>query len=476
MLAAILVLSAYVHLWNPVGYPDIFFDEGIYMRRAVAVLETGNPQEGTFYDHPYFGQIVLSGFLKAAGFPQTAEQSLEASYMAPRILMGILAIADTLLIYKIAEKRYSRRVAILASVMFAAMPMTWMLRRILLDSILLPLVLASILLALHAKNSKGKKSTIIILCSSTLLGLAVFTKLTAVTMIPIVAYIMVSSHGGKALYKLLPPVFAIPAIWPAFAAHIGHLDYWFRDVLWQAGRGTGGILPVTGYMLIIDPVMTILGAASFIHAAVKRDRFLVFGFAPFLVFVSSVGFFQYFHYILLMPIACIAASYMIHDYLRKTKPRTVFAVSSSTAVILGFALFGTVVSTMLISTDMSSAQFDALEGTMQNFDDKNMTLLASPVYTWILYDIHGMDNVFPDYTHILYYKPATEYIYVLIDPHYIFDQSRGVELTHAYQNTTQIKKYTGNIEKYDTGKYPYTNLKFTGEGSRIFAHTGMAMP
>jgi len=48
----ILALSAYVNLWNPVGFPDIFFDEGVYMRRAMNVLETVNPQEGFFYDHP----------------------------------------------------------------------------------------------------------------------------------------------------------------------------------------------------------------------------------------------------------------------------------------------------------------------------------------------------------------------------------------------------------------------------------------
>ena len=47
-LLIILVLSAYVHLWNPVGFPDINFDEGIYMRRAMNTLETGNPQEIIF--------------------------------------------------------------------------------------------------------------------------------------------------------------------------------------------------------------------------------------------------------------------------------------------------------------------------------------------------------------------------------------------------------------------------------------------
>lgn len=468
------MLSAYLHLWNPAGYPDIFFDEGIYMRRAMTVLETGSPQEGTFYDHPYFGQLLLSGFLKVAGFPQAVEQSLEMSYVAPRVLMGILAVLDTFLIYKIAEKRFNRRVAILASILFAAMPMTWMLRRILLDGILLPFMLSSILLALYSKDSENKN--ILILGSSALLGLAIFTKLTAVTMIPVVAYIIASNHGIKTLARWLLPVFAIPSVWPAFAVHLGQLDYWVRDVLWQAGRGTGGILPITGYMYSIDPVMMVLGAASFGYAAVKKDLFLVFWFAPFLIFAGSVGFFQYFHYILLMPAACIAASYMIHDNLRRIKQGELFAASHAAAV-LGFALFGIVISSMLINTDMSSAQFDALEDAILNFDDEKMTLLASPVYTWILSDVYGMDNVFLDYTDALYYRPATDYLYVLIDPHYILDQERGAELIDVYQNTELIKEYTGNVGKYDTGKYPYTNLIFTNEGSTISAYaSGMAPP
>jgi hypothetical protein len=29
LLAIPLVLSAFTHLWNPLGFPDIFYDEGI---------------------------------------------------------------------------------------------------------------------------------------------------------------------------------------------------------------------------------------------------------------------------------------------------------------------------------------------------------------------------------------------------------------------------------------------------------------
>ena len=469
IIVAILVLSAYVHLWNPVGYPDIFFDEGIYMRRAMTVLETGNPQESSFYDHPYFGQIFLAVFLKIADFPHTVEQSLEMSYLVPRILMGVLAIFDTFLIYKIAEKRFSKNVAILAAILFAIMPITWMLRRILLDSILLPLVLSSILLALYSHDSKNKN--LLIMGSSVLLGLAIFTKMTAITMIPIVAYIILSSHGTKTLAKWLPPIFLIPSIWPMFALHLGQLDYWFKDVMWQAGRSSGGILPVTAHVFSIDPIMTILGAVSFAYAIIKKDYFMIFWFAPFLIFVTSVGYFQYFHYILLIPVACIAISYMIYDKLQQIKSNVVFR-ASRIFIIGGFVLFGIVVSSMLINTDMSSAQFDALEYTIQNFDDKNMTLLASPVYTWVLSDVYRMDNVFRDYTGMLYHVPETDHVYVLVDSHYIYDQEGKIELANVHQSIETIKEYTGNINTYDTNQYPYTNLKFTNEGSVIYVNTG----
>ena len=133
-LLIILVLSAYVHLWNPVGFPDINFDEGIYMRRAMNTLETGNPQESYFYDHPYFGQIILAGVLKIAGFPQSVEQSLELSYLIPRLFIGLVAVLDTFLVFKIAEKKFNNKVALLAAILFAVMPITWLLRRILLDT------------------------------------------------------------------------------------------------------------------------------------------------------------------------------------------------------------------------------------------------------------------------------------------------------------------------------------------------------
>ena len=159
-----LVLSAFTHLWNPVGFPGIHYDEGIYMRRAMHVLEGQGPQEPGRYDHPYFGQLFLAGVFRLLGYPDSIDtstgdiHSIENLYMVPRVLMGLLAVVDTFLIYKISQYRYNRNVALIASILFAVMPLSWLTRRIYLDSIQLPFLLSSILFAVYPYMTNYNKN------------------------------------------------------------------------------------------------------------------------------------------------------------------------------------------------------------------------------------------------------------------------------------------------------------------------------
>ena len=154
-----LLLSAFTHLWNPIGFPAIWVVEGQYMQRAMSVLDGFDLHESKdinprLYDHPFFGQFFLAGVFRMIGYPDLfipnspssdieADTTVKILYSVPRILMGLLAIVDTYLVYKIAEYRYSRTIAFIAAVLFAVMPITWILRKILLESILLPFVLLS---------------------------------------------------------------------------------------------------------------------------------------------------------------------------------------------------------------------------------------------------------------------------------------------------------------------------------------------
>src|SRR5690349_1898903 len=190
------------------------------MRRAMLVLNYLGPHDNaakydhppgnttSSYDHPYFGQIFLAGILGMIGYPNSLNlspngdvHSIEMLYLIPRLLMGILAIVDTFLVYKIAEYRHGRNVALASSVVFAVMPLSWLYRWILLDSILLPFLLSSILLAVYLKKLSDRGSNnrikdnkldikIPILLSGILLGLAIYTKIPAFTMIPLVGFLV----------------------------------------------------------------------------------------------------------------------------------------------------------------------------------------------------------------------------------------------------------------------------------------------
>ena len=105
-----LLLSAYTHLWNPLGFPaGPSYDENIYLRRTMNVLTNLGPQESDLYDHPYFLQIFLGGILLLIGYPNSLHPivgnvaSVDMLYLVPKLIMGILSIVDTFRIYKIAE-------------------------------------------------------------------------------------------------------------------------------------------------------------------------------------------------------------------------------------------------------------------------------------------------------------------------------------------------------------------------------------
>src|SRR5690348_12634130 len=245
LIISILAISAFTHLWNAAGFPDIFFDEGVYMHRTMHVLKGLGPEEGAYYDHPFFGQIFLAGVLGSIGYPHSLNpsdgiSSVSTIYLIPRILMGLLAVADTFLVYKIADKRYGKSVALVSAALFSVMPITWIFRRILLDSILLPFLLLSILTALHSKDSK--RGTWLVLLSGVCMGLAIFTKVPAFTMMPLVGS-MVFFYNHKRLKMLglwLIPVIIIPLAWPAQSVESGHLSNWIHDVFYYQTHRTGG--------------------------------------------------------------------------------------------------------------------------------------------------------------------------------------------------------------------------------------------
>ncbi len=466
-----LVLASFIHLVNPVGFPDVFFDEGIYMRRAMNMIDTGNPQESYLYDHPYFGQIILAGVLQLTDYPHngtlTDPESLQNLYLIPRIFMGLIAILSTFLVYQIAKEKFGHNVALLSSTLFAVMPYTWVLDRILLDSILLPFLLASILLAIHFVKSPGRMWLAPV--SGIMLGLAIFTKIPAFVFIPLVIWLIFQKRK-KFLDMLIwiIPVLLIPMLWPANSLVLGQFDMWIQDVLWQSQR-SNSILEIIGYFLVIDPVLFVIGMAGIIYSALTRNKFVLFWFVPFMAFLSLIGFKQYFHWISILPIMCIAASIWLLDMPKKIK-----CLQSKTihrAIIVSILVFGFSSTLLIITNDVSYNQFEALSYVIENQQEQS-TILASPVYSWILYDVFNIENVPLDYSMALFYPIETPNITVIADPHFMLDQNRGGELVKAYNTTESVKFFEGKASEFDTRIYPYTNMKVNQEGFYIDIREG----
>ena len=181
-------------------FPAVRYEDGTYIGRGMHVSLAQGPQEGKFYDHPYFGQFFLGSILWITGYSNSLHPSADGDivhsvkmlWLVPRILIGVIGVIDTFLVYKISERRYNTKIAFIAAILFAVTSMIF-LRTIFLESLQLPFLLLSILFAVYSKDSKNSSNRRIVsmtLLSSIFLGLAIFTKIPVLMMIPLVAFVI----------------------------------------------------------------------------------------------------------------------------------------------------------------------------------------------------------------------------------------------------------------------------------------------
>ena len=505
-----LILSAFTHLFNPAGFPCVNFDEAVGMRRAMHFLAGLGPQDPSSrfdhsqastssYDHPHFGQLFLAGMFKIIGYPSSLNpsssiQSIEMLYVVPRALMGILAVVDTFLIYKIVERRYNTRTgAFIASTLFAVMPLTWLYRWILLDSILMPFILSSILLAVYLqKNNKeatvsdindgssiGIKNPRIIstlaknkemtltLISGILLGLAIYTKVPAITVIPVVGFlIFANTRKWKMLGWWFVPVILIPLLWPAYALSVGQFGEWVDGVLWQATErevdsGAGSSHTISSELRTIfymDPVLISLSLAGILFAALRRNYFILLWVVPFFILSYVIHWVYYFHFILLLPVFCIASALLIigvRDIFMKKN--NVYKKIIPFAAISAIGLFGLTTTVLLIVNNYSLPYFAVASFIVQHSNDNfvtktnnatnnpvdDTTIISSPAFTWIFSYVFGNDHVLPTRASL---DLTTQKVLLVIDPNYKFiisgseieDKAQVASLLNLYNKTAPM--------------------------------------
>jgi len=470
------------------------------MRRAMLVISNLGPQDPYYpYDHPYFGQIFLAGILGMIGYPNSLNlspngdvHSIEMLYLIPRLLMGILAIVDTFLVYKIAEYRHGRNVALASSVVFAVMPLSWLLRRIYLDSILLPFLLSSILLAVYLKKLSDRDSNnrikdnkldikISILISGILLGLAIYTKIPAFTMIPLVGFLVYknSNKSWKLLALWFIPVILIPLMWPAYSISVGQFDEWKSGLLHQTNREGVSVLESVRNISGIDPVLLTLGTIGCIIAAIRKDYFYLIWILPFAVFSAAIGYVQYFHVILILPAFCIGIGILIEIISRSITKKETLQKFLILAGISAIGIFGLVSTSIIIRTNFSSSEFQAAAfvanyihhiGTNNDMGNRgpsqNVTIITSPIYSWIFKYILGNTHVS---SHIRDPIPIqTSKVILIADGVYQSFVSKETQedlkqfdrIQILYKNTRAIALFDTNSRyfKYVRDFYPFNSI------------------
>jgi len=494
------------------------------MRRALQVIEgvghqeiAGSINEFHGYDHPYLGQIFLALMLKIIGFPfssgslDASPESIDMLYLAPRILMGLLAIIDTFLVYKIAERRYNSNVAFIASILFAVMPMTWLLRRILLDSILLPFLLASILFAVYCNSPrKGlKKETpdySLVILSGIFMGLAILTKIPSLTAAPLIVYVFLASDNNRKLRSLaiwFIPVVLIPAIWPAYALTHGQFEEWLDGLSWQTNRVSRALFQPQESLYEIDPVLVVLGATGVIYGAIKRDFFLVIWLLPYILFIVLIGYSQYIHLAFLLPGLSMGAANLIErisstfkrlsksqpitnverkltDFLESDPPQKtqlyqdsknrniIFRFIFSKAAFLfvsAIAVFGLINTTILISTDVNSSFFSGYASLVRHLPETadgedevedNVKVIGprrwGANFFWIPKYVFNKDIEFFDYKDTGM-NLGTNLITI-----------REGQPSTVYEDLDMVPAFLDTVEnmarQYNFKAYPYTNMKY----------------
>jgi MFS family permease len=522
-----LAFSAIVHLWNPFGFPSIHNDEGHYMRRNMQVLEGAGPQESyaTYaspFDHPYFGQTFLAGVLSTIGYPELSApsstnfvdivQSIEKLYTIPRIIMGCLSVVDTFLIYKVCERRYNRRLALIAAILFAVMPIGWMSKRIVLDSIMLPFILLAIYFALHRGSEKAslsasfpnraliknpKSRIITVLLSGIFLGLAIFTKIPAFTFIPLAGFLVLTNSNRS--FKLLGiwfiPVLLIPMLWPLFNFLNGNFETWMEGVFWQVGREGRGMLRSIIPVFHSDPILFLLGFVGIVYAASRKDLFPIMWLVPFVLFHYFVPFIQHFHWLPLVPLLCIFGGYLIvqlldficRDILRRQHRNLGHFKRASRytplAIIVSvLAFFGFISSVALINMNVNSTLFEVNAHIVQlllpyndtyfgDQDEKPLVMGSgwTQILTWIPEHIYDVSHSFRTFTSKnLELANQSSFVILLVDArdkerYAIMEELSPKDLTlYRYYNGTEVVFETNDksdVVRYDVEKYPYGSLR-----------------
>jgi hypothetical protein len=173
---------------------------------------------------------------------------------------------------------------------------------------------------------------------------------------------------------------------------------------------------------------------------------------------------QYFHVIPLLPVLCISSSLWLSDVIRRLPLPRVNLLEIGAIASIG--IFGLVITTLLVTTNMTASQFGATAFVLQ-ISNQDTTIIASPAYSWVYNFVLHMPYALTDYREVLYSPIPTNRISLISDPHFQANMHEGRPLEAVYDRTSVVQRFNGTVHRYDINTYPYSSLALTAQGEYV---------
>lgn len=216
-------------IYNLASFPSYFYDEGVYIARALAFAQWGELYESsTYIDHPPLGWLILSSLFQIIDFPNSLVNpsiapdlkgvDIQALFLIPRLLVVPFIVTSAVLVYRISYIFYNgnRHYALLSLVSYSLIPAMWPFRGVLIYTIMVTFLLLSLYILLLRQTANrsslpaydsaarqprknGLQLHVWIFISGSLFGAALLVKLTAIFFLPalIVFVLFVNSKQSK---------------------------------------------------------------------------------------------------------------------------------------------------------------------------------------------------------------------------------------------------------------------------------------
>ena len=376
-----------------VSFPEYFWDEGVYVDRAINFAKTFQMyQDPNYIDHPPLGWIIPSLLFTVIGFPyfiihlQTHDMNLQVLllFLIPRLVAVSYIISIAILVYKLSDRLYNnKKFALISLATFGLIPAFWPFRNLLLDPLMILFVLVSLFLIIPRNDNHSSKSKLIF--SGFLFGCALLVKFSAILFLPaMIIYVLRNKVQHRIIWSI--PLIVTLLSWIVAMSSQHDLSQILSTQIWQVSRVSplpyGIALQILASIL---PIGLVFGITGIVQLVKKKQFFALLLSVPYLGFLFRGGFVGFVHTIPILPILSIFSGKPLYEFTNRVFRTKSIQKSDRTfdLLLIVLVLSSIGITIWLTSFDAGLAQREAMV-YLVNTLPKNSTLVTNPGYGWVI--------------------------------------------------------------------------------------------